>query len=226
MKAGMWYLVLVSLFCLSSSAVFDTNWKPNFVNGHTDKMRANPPPSMPDPRVILGGLAAQRDQWPEDGDSTRAPYLRQTRDHQDLLVHFTKVMVMSERFRQKSTRSHLTRYMGSALEAFCVVTYVNNYDNWYEEATRTPVQNPLGALLTAGMTRRHMGWSDLGRAMYRRVGETLRGQRETSRLGSEFDKALKLRFRNGVVLQNLLRVAEADFNDLDQPDTDEDSDAD
>jgi hypothetical protein len=88
---------------------------------------------LPHPDDVLGDLAEPDEvDWPkEDQDiSNRLPLLRETDGYMDLLLHFTKIVVMAQVFGECGHTQLLSSYMTPHLEAFLVVTYVNSYDSW------------------------------------------------------------------------------------------------
>jgi hypothetical protein len=61
-------------------------------------------------------------------------YLRDSDHYPILLKHFSKAMIGAGTFRKCSKKQLLSAYMGPSLEAFLVLTYMNNYDKWMSEA--------------------------------------------------------------------------------------------
>jgi hypothetical protein len=109
---------------------------------------------LPDPSVFLGDLLPQPPPVefppvsigvpdPEDDEDEEAPpkYLREAKGYMDLLFHFTKVVVMAATFIANSNTKLLSKYMSPNLEAFLVLTYVNNYDAWKAELYGEPLPN-------------------------------------------------------------------------------------
>jgi hypothetical protein len=159
---------------------------------------------MPDAREILGDLAGPRDKWPAfdstPDDGGRALYLRETEAYEDLMFHFTKVLVMNDFYRQKATKKGLSLYMGVSLESFLVLTYVNNYETWYKdckgELPRRPICFETGSTEseTSGVSGvsdnstqkftaasrgkgKYRGWSDTGMDLFNHLGDLLAFQR-------------------------------------------------
>jgi len=90
---------------------------------------------LPDPVTILGGLAGGKETWPDHEATGRAPYLRQTEGHKQLLLNFTKEVVSSDVFRKYAKNTLLSVYMMAVLESFLVLAYHNNYQAWMYECT-------------------------------------------------------------------------------------------
>jgi hypothetical protein len=91
---------------------------------------------LPLPIDILGDLFNDEVHcWPKIKSRTRAPYLRETKSHLQLLRFFTKILVTAQVFKEESEKlnKRLSEYMSPSLEAFLVVTYANNYNSWVDE---------------------------------------------------------------------------------------------
>jgi hypothetical protein len=90
-----------------------------------------PPPPQDDYPPIIFGVPDQDDG--QDGAAPPPKYLREAKGYMEVLFHFTKVVVMASTFIAHSNRKLLSHYMSPNLEAFLVLTYVNNYDAWKAE---------------------------------------------------------------------------------------------
>jgi hypothetical protein len=90
---------------------------------------------LPHPSDILGDLLlAKPDEDDQDIMSPPWNILRAADGYMELLLNFTKMVVMANTFNLYSDTKLLSYYMTPHLEAFLVVTYVNGYDSWKSEA--------------------------------------------------------------------------------------------
>jgi hypothetical protein len=92
---------------------------------------------FPSPQTLVGDWSNDDKSalWktPEDMNKEKK-YLRDCDQYSILLKHFCKAMVGAGKFRKSSKSKFLSEYMGISLEAFLVVTYLNNYEKWMDEA--------------------------------------------------------------------------------------------
>ena len=170
---------------------------------------------MPTPRNLLGGLAGTMDVWPDFQEEERPEYLRETTEHEDVLYYFTKILVMADEFKQKAAKKKMSKYMGVGLEAFLVLTYVNNYEAWMNEFDGKLVANPIdfdtGAAKAApgqpkftSLARgkgKHKGWSRTGMSLYKELCHVLENQRRNRNSNlvlSSVDDNLLARYKSGV----------------------------
>jgi hypothetical protein len=170
---------------------------------------------LPTPEKLLGDLfGKEKEQWPNFKDTTeREPYLRETKEHQDLLYYFAKTVLLREEYKRNHTSNNLSDYMKVTLEAFLVLTYVNGYAGWKEEMDRqqesstegevSDISNVSSRLYTdkARGTGKYKGWSKEGIILYNRVVEDIQKQRMGEEVDlevlKEFDSKLKERFVGG-----------------------------
>lgn len=115
----------------------------------------------------------QGSEWPEYQDDGRDKYLREMVAHQELLFHFTKVMVMSDLFRhcadKKPLSAKYTMIRTTLEEACLVLLYYNNYACWYDEWHACA---PPGRAKGAGQqkfTNNARGRASTGMALYGRI---------------------------------------------------------
>ena len=161
---------------------------------------------LPTPTAILGGL--DKVQGNEDPDEDASPCLRETSAHATFLYQFAKTVMRADAFKKFSNTWLLSAYMSTCLEAYAVLTYVNNYKYWKEEASRTtpaggsvsevtePSSSDGSLRLYTATTRgtgKFKGWSDDGIELYNRIEGKLRSQRNDPIL-SDFDKKLKTKY--------------------------------
>ena len=164
---------------------------------------------LPRPEIVLGDLAnPQKEKWPGYNDP-RDDYLRETDEHSTILFYFTKIMVMAPVFRASATEEPLSGYMSSALEAFLILTYVNNYYCWIEEANKAIKQSVISNLTEPSTGSKRMftanskgkgkfkGWGSDGMAMYKKLLEAIKMQRLDPNL-QEVDKKLLEKFKEEV----------------------------
>jgi hypothetical protein len=158
--------------------------------------------ALPEPSEILGNLV---DKEGEDPDG--APCLRETDAHADFLFHFAKTVIVYCTFNSSSTTMLLSEYMAKCLEAYAVITYVNSYDAWMEEATRREEgrNEDSDSPSSAGSRKRRRftekskgsgkfkGWDKSGIRLYNKINKMLDKQRSDESL-VEFDKKMKTWF--------------------------------
>jgi hypothetical protein len=70
---------------------------------------------------------------PEDMNREKK-YLRDCDQYPILLKQFSKAMIGAGRFNKCSKKQLISGYMGPSFEAFLVLTYINNYNEWMSEA--------------------------------------------------------------------------------------------
>ncbi len=183
--------------------------------------------ALPEPEEILGNL----DKPGEDPDG--APCLRETDAHADFLFHFAKTVIVCSTFNSSSTTMLLSEYMAKCLEAYAVITYVNSYDAWMEEATRREEgrNEDSDSPSSAGSKKRRRftekskgsgkfkGWDKSGIKLYNKINRVLDKQRSEESL-VEFDKKLKTAFLKGKI------SSPSSQNDDDEYDSREDEVAD
>ena len=178
--------------------------------------------ALPEPSEILGNL----DKEGEDPDG--APCLRETDAHADLLFHFAKTVIAYSTFTSSSTTLLLSEYMAKCLEAYAVITYVNSYDAWMEEAARREEgrNEDSDSPSSAGSRKRRRftekskgsgkfkGWDKSGIRLYNKIDKVLHKQRSDVSL-VEFDKKLKTWFLKG---KNSSPSSQADDDEYDSED--------
>jgi len=76
---------------------------------YTDLMKEDPN-SLPDPNKIVGGMMNMaKDDWPKYNDADREAWLREVPEYRDLLMKFTKeVLLDNEFFLTMSSNVELT----------------------------------------------------------------------------------------------------------------------
>jgi hypothetical protein len=184
---------------------------------------------MPDPKEILGGLDLPESEWPEYQDGVRPKYMRETVAHQELLFHFTKVMVMADLFRNCADKKPLSKYMTTTLEACLVLLYHNNYACWYGEChARAPPGRAEGAgrkfTNNARGSGKNKGWASAGMTLYRKIVEVLGQQRKEEENPTlvEFDGKLLTRFKTEYGKPEQEEPEARDVHNLDDETDDED----
>ena len=164
---------------------------------------------LPEPKAILGGLDVEGNVHPEEDAS---PCLRETSAHKEFLYRFAKTVMIADSFKKYSTSLLLSDYMSTNLESYAVLTYVNNYECWKEEASRTPrrgeeVSEVTGPSSSDGSKRRYTestrgtgkfkGWAEAGINLYNSIDTKLEQQRDDPALGDDFDKKLRTWYLSG-----------------------------
>jgi hypothetical protein len=178
---------------------------------------------LPKTEEILGDLYGKdENQWPAN-ESNQAPWLRETKAHQDLIFHFTKCLVSASSFKNNSEKVLLAKYVFPALEAFLVITYVNSYQKWVldldaktyrNKRQRTTVgqdvveeANQLSELSESSSQKKytgeargkgkHKGWTDEGQNLYIKMWKIIKMQREVEpdgELSKGFEEEVRKRF--------------------------------
>ena len=166
--------------------------------------------ALPEPRKILWGL--DNVQGNEEPEEDASPCLREANDHKRFLFLFAKTVMIADSFKKCSTSLLLSDYMSTNLESYAVLTYVNNYECWKEEASRTPrrgeeVSEVTGPSSSDGSKRRYTdstrgtgkfkGWAEAGINLYNSIDTKLEQQRDDPALGDDFDKKLRTWYLSG-----------------------------
>jgi hypothetical protein len=160
--------------------------------------------TWPDPNSVLGDLKLRNDQWPEYETVERTKYLRQTPAHQMLMVHFTKGVIMKDVFDANAKVNMFSNYMSPQLEAFIVITYVNNYDSWMQKANSSYVPprrffQEQGTTATSKPATRgkYNGWAEEGIELFNVISDILEEQRKDTknRVLVAFDENLLIQFK-------------------------------
>jgi hypothetical protein len=163
---------------------------------------------LPTPQSLLGNFQEPRKDWPDYEDPERDDCLRETLDHQNLLFHFLKEVVLNETFQRNSGTKKLSEYVHFSLEAYLVLTYVNNYATWKAEVEKergsgdevSEVTTETARLYTEKSRGRgkYKGWSEEGILLYKQMYNLIERQRKDTgnRELKEFDMKLMERFRN------------------------------
>ena len=96
-------------------------------------------------------------EWSQDDESLwKTPtdmheenkYLRKEPGYMVMMEHFSKAAVGATKFNKVSKSVLLSKYMDPALEAFIVLTYINNYNKWICEANASPTTAPRDGTTT------------------------------------------------------------------------------
>jgi hypothetical protein len=92
---------------------------------------------LPDPAKLLGGLDVKkpREEWPryDDDGIGRVDYLRETKEHQELLYHFLRMVLLHDQYKRSKSKQLLSDYCHFSLEAYIVLSYYNGYECWKTE---------------------------------------------------------------------------------------------
>ena len=121
-------------------------------------------------------------------------YLRKEPGYMVMMEHFSKAAVGATKFNKVSKSVLLSTYMDPALEAFIVLTYINNYNKWICEANASQTTPPRDATTTISdvttdsvPTRwtengrgsgKDKGWSDTAKKIYNLIEELIILQRK------------------------------------------------
>lgn len=84
-----------------------------------------------------------KENWPDYEDGDRQPWLREVPEYKDLLIKFTKEVLLDNEFRRGAHLKLLSEYMDHTLEAFLVLVYVNHHDYWKMEFEARSTNNRL-----------------------------------------------------------------------------------
>lgn len=165
---------------------------------------------------MIGGLADKEAVWPLFMDPDREAYLRETTGHMILLKQFTRLCVTAGVFKEKATTERLSEYMEPGLEAFLVLTYVNNYCPWMKKweamkkAAETGVAESLPDDDISEYTEdrlftnspkgvgKYKGWTPEGRALHRRMKAIIQRHRSDNKeFGNVLEDLLIQEFTEG-----------------------------
>jgi hypothetical protein len=159
-----------------------------------------------------------REEWPsyEDDGIGRVDYLRETKEHQDLLYHFLRTVLLHDQYKRSKSKQLLSDYSHFSLEAYIVLTYYNGYECWKTEvdlqrgseagSSVSELSSVSSRLFTENCGRgrgMYKGWSADGIYLYKEVVNVLRRQRtNVDRLDmKEFEVNLHTRFAEKEGLQ-------------------------
>lgn len=133
---------------------------------YTDLMKEDPN-SLPDPNKIVGGMMNMaKDDWPKYNDADREAWLREVPEYRDLLMKFTKEVLLDNEFKRGAHYKLLSEYMDHTLEAFLTLVYVNYYNVWKMEFLAKSANNASsdsssdGAVI-AGTSDENTDFSDI-----------------------------------------------------------------
>ena len=168
---------------------------------------------LPDPAKLLGGLDVKkpREDWPryDDDGIGRVDYLRETKEHQELLYHFLRTVLLHDQYKRSKSKQLLSDYCHFSLEAYIVLTYYNGYECWKTEvdlqrgsetgSSVSELSSVSSRLFTENCGRgrgMYKDWSADGIYLYKEVVNVLRRQRtNVDRLDvKEFEVNLRTRF--------------------------------
>lgn len=165
---------------------------------------------LPTPEDLLGNyIGRERNDWPDYEDAEREDCLRETQAHQNLLFHFLKEVVLNATFQKNSSTKKLCEYIHFSLEAYLVLTYVNNYATWKAEVEKeqrtgideiSEVTNDSPRLYTEKSRGKgkYKGWSEEGILLYKQMCVLIERQRNDTGNSTlrEFDLKLMERFKS------------------------------
>jgi hypothetical protein len=162
---------------------------------------------LPDPAKLLGGLDVKKPR--EDWMSYDDDYLRETKEHQELLYHFLRRVLLHDQYKRSKSKQLLSDYCHFSLEAYIVLTYYNGYECWKSEvdlergsesgSSVSELSSVSSRLFTKNCGRgrgMYKGWSADAIYLYKEVVNVLRRQRtNVDRLDvKEFEVNLRARF--------------------------------
>lgn len=128
----------------------------------------------------------------------RVVCLRETEAHKEFLFLFAHTVVVTPNFKDIAAHKLLSEFITPSLEAFAVLTYVNNYEQWIENrmvASMAPeIQEKVTKTakrkytsLTRG-TGKYSGWAPEGVRLYKDVWNRIKEQRANPDcIGFEYD---------------------------------------
>lgn len=154
---------------------------------------------LPMPGDLLGSYEASYQ------GSERLECLRETEAYAEFLYMFVKSVVMCADFKENSTHKLLSEYMTPNLEAFAVLTYVNNYEQWVEASVyasmtvdqRAMAGQPNAKRRYTSKTRgcgKYNGWSAEGIKLYYDLTDEIIKQRKGPDLAT-FEEGLQKLFK-------------------------------
>jgi hypothetical protein len=140
-------------------------------------------------------------------------FLRHSDAYMEFLKWFTVTMVGNATFKMRARNDMLSTYMDVSLEAFLVVTYMNNYDKWKIDASQegsTIISTDLSEISVGTATPRWTnhsrgagkdnGWAPAAKKMHDMIVGLLNLQRQQDTVDEElqnFEYRLKQSF-NGL----------------------------
>jgi len=138
---------------------------------------------LPDPKKLLLGDLIQ-EVGPRT-DEAGAACLRQTQEYETFMYHFLRCVVVAKDFNKSCGSMKISDYVTPRLEAFAVITYVNNHDMWKSQAENIEGQQGQGRYASTNkrtpiFTNKGncKGWNDAGMDLYYMITETIRKQRQ------------------------------------------------
>lgn len=163
---------------------------------------------LPLPKDILGSYAyAQEQEFGQGQGSVRGERLlclRETDAHKEFLFQFAQSVTLLPHFIDWAAHKCLSEYMTSSLEAFAVLQYVNNYEEWNEDFMQASMDEAIKEKGKGRETKRkftsitrgagkYCGWSKEGIALYNDVRNRIAEQRKDEQC-AHFEYELKGKF--------------------------------